>query len=363
MNKKDVVDHPGSPPGSADLGLRCHDGLVRRGLLAGLAAGGAGALLPACAVTLPPSAVSGRRVDMHHHFFPPALLAEMAARGMAEPAATQWSPARSLEDMAQAGVAIAMLSLPALPAPRSAVRLAREANEHAARLGSEHGGRFGWFATLPMPDEQASLKEIEYALDTLKADGVALLSSYGDRWLGDAAFAPVMNELNRRKAVVFVHPALPDCCRNLLPQTPPTVVEYGADLTRTIVSIVFSGTAARCSDIRFIFSHAGGTLPFVVDHLVRMPLVDRKLVERVPDGVLHELKRFHYDTAGAAHPGALASLMQLVSVRRVVFGSDYPYRSASDNVDGLTDHGFRESDMYIMCYDNARRLLPRVPAP
>jgi predicted TIM-barrel fold metal-dependent hydrolase len=338
--------------------------MSRRHWLVGLAATAA---LPAGAITLPPSAVAGRRVDMHHHFFPPALVSQWAARGVADPAAGAWSPARSLDDMAQGGVATAMLALPA-PAVsflsgEPARRLAREANEHAARLAGEYPGRFGWFATVPLPDVDASLQEIAYALDTLKADGVALLSSYGDRWLGHPAFGPLMDELHRRKAVVYVHPTVPDCCRHLLPGTPPGVVEYGADITRTIVSIVFSGTAARCHDIRFVFSHAGGTLPFVVEQLLRMPAADAKLAERVPDGVLHELTRFYYDTAGAAHPGALASLMRLVSVRQVVFGSDYPYRNAAEHVAGLTDHGFRESELFIICYDNARRLLPRIPAP
>lgn len=336
----------------------CH--LPRRGFLAGLAAAGAAALLPGCVHPMLPSAVAGRRVDVHQHFFPPTLLAEMSARGLADATATAWSPARALDDMQQAGVAKAMLSLNApvgFAGAQIARRLARDANEHAARLGTEHAGRFGSFATLPMPDVEASLKEIEYALDTLKADGVAMLSSYGDRWLGHESFAPVMDELNRRKAVLYVHSTEAACCRTAKVTAVPAVEEYGSDITRTIASLLFSGTATRCRDMRFIFSHAGGTLPFLVERLEHMPVADRGLAPSVPDGVRFELERFYYDTAWAAHPGALASLLKLVSVQQVLFGSDYPFRSGTDNVNGLTDYGLRESELYVICYDNARRLL------
>jgi predicted TIM-barrel fold metal-dependent hydrolase len=348
--------------GSAPLhpaACACHP--PRRGFLTGLAAAGAAALLPGCVHPMLPSAVNGRRVDVHQHFFPPTLLAEMSARGLADATAAAWSPARALDDMQQAGVAKAMLSLTAPAAgfadAQAALRLARDANEHAARLGTEHAGRFGSFAALPMPDVEASLKEIEYALDTLKADGVAVLSSYGDRWLGHESFAPVMDELNRRKAVLYVHSTEAACCRPAKVTAIAAAEEFGGDITRTIASLLFSGTATRCRDMRFIFSHAGGTLPFLVERLEHMPVADRALAPSVPDGVRFELKRFYYDTAWAAHPGALASLLKLVSVQQVLFGSDYPFRSGTDNVNGLTDYGLRESELYVICYDNARRLL------
>ena len=123
-----------------------------------------------------------------------------------------------------------------------------------------------------------------------------------------------MDELNRRKAILYTHPTLANCCRNLIADVPPTVIEFGTDTTRTITDIVFSGTAARCPDVRFIFSHAGGTLPFLSERLLKVPVLDPKLAARVPRGVMHELQRFHYDTAWSAHPMALASLMQLVPV-------------------------------------------------
>jgi predicted TIM-barrel fold metal-dependent hydrolase len=122
---------------------------------------------------------------------------------------------------------------------------------------------------------------------------------------------------------------------------------------------VFSGTAARCPDVKFIFSHAGGTLPFITERLIKMPVLDPKLVARVPNGVLHELKRFYYDTAWAAHPGALASLTKLVDVSQILLGSDYPYRTGEDNVKGLYEYGFSNADLRAIERGNALRLMPR----
>jgi predicted TIM-barrel fold metal-dependent hydrolase len=212
---------------------------------------------------------------------------------------------------------------------------------------------------LPMHNMDAALKELEYAMDVLKADGIGLLTSYGDKWLGHASFAPVMDELNRRKAILYTHPTSANCCNNLLADVPPTVIEFGTDTTRTITDIVFSGTAARCPDVKFIFSHAGGTLPFITERLVKMPVLDPKLVARVPNGVLHELKRFYYDTAWAAHPGALASLTKLVDVSQILLGSDYPYRTGEDNVKGLYEYGFSSADLRAIERGNAVRLMPK----
>jgi predicted TIM-barrel fold metal-dependent hydrolase len=169
-----------------------------------------------------------------------------------------------------------------------------------------------------------------------------------------------MNELNRRKAIVYTHPTTADCCRNLQPDVPPTVVEFGTDTARTITDIVFSGTAARCPDAQFIFSHAGGTLPFLTERLVRMPVQNPALKARVPNGVVTELKRFYYDTAWSAHPMALGSLTKLVAASQILFGSDYPYRAGEDHVQGLRDYGFSDADLRAIGRENALRLIPRL---
>lgn len=232
-------------------------------------------------------------------------------------------------------------------------------------LVADHPGRFGMFATLPLPSVDETLKEIAYSLDTLKADGVCMMTSYEHKWLGHAAFAPVMDEFNRRKAVVYTHPTTAACCGNLIGEVPPPVVEYGTDTTRAIASLIFTGTSRRVPDINWIFSHAGGTTPFLVERFTRLPTLSNRVDPNRPkltaDDVLGELKRFHYDTAPAAHRHALSSLMEMVSVSQVLYGTDLPFRTSADHVKGLAAF-FKPDDLKAVDRDNALRLLPRLRA-
>jgi predicted TIM-barrel fold metal-dependent hydrolase len=167
-----------------------------------------------------------------------------------------------------------------------------------------------------------------------------------------------MEELNRRRAVVYTHPTTPNCCGNLVPGVPESIIEWGTDTTRTIASLLFSGTAARFRDMTLIFSHGGGTLPFLTERFVRLPLINTSLAAHVPDGVETALRRFYYDTAQAAHPYALASLTKLIPVSQIVFGTDFPYRTAIDHVKGLAGYGFSAGDLAAIDRDNAVRLMP-----
>jgi predicted TIM-barrel fold metal-dependent hydrolase len=242
----------------------------------------------------------------------------------------------------------------------AARKLARECNEYAARLKSDHPGRFGMFATLPMPDIAGALLELAYAMDVLKADGVCLMSSYESKYLGDPAFEPLMEELNLRKAVVYTHPVRADCCRNLVPDVAQPVVELPFDTTRSILSIVFSGTAARFGDIRFIWSHAGGTVPFLINRIARYAAGRKDLADRYPKGAMHELQKFYYDTASAAYPSTLAPLLQLVSSSQVLFGTDFPFAASAATAKGLAEFGLGESDLRAIGRDNAVKLMPRL---
>ena len=341
------------------------DRAPRREFLAGMAALGASALLGRHQAEAQMATVKPHRIDVHHHHTPPPYVAALAARNIQGPV-RDWTPEKSLADMDRAGVATALTSI-TTPAMRflddaGARKLARECNDYTAKLVADSKGRFGMFAVMPMPYVEGTLQEIGYALDTLKADGIALLTSYGDKWLGDPAFTPVMEELNRRRAVVYTHPTTANCCGNLIPDVPESIIEWGTDTTRTIASLVFSGAAARFRDVTMIFSHGGGTLPFLTERFVRLPLINKNLAARVPNGVEAELKRFYYDTAQAAHPYALASLTRLIPVSQIVFGTDYPYRTAIDHVKGLTDHGFSAGDLQAIDRDNAVRLIPRLKA-
>jgi predicted TIM-barrel fold metal-dependent hydrolase len=311
------------------------------------------------------SSPKAHRIDVHHHHTPPPYVAALTAKNIPGPV-RDWTPEKSLADMDKAGVATALTSI-TTPALRfldeaGARTLARECNEYTATLVTDFRGRFGMFAAMPMPHVEGTLQEIAYALDTLKADGIGLLTSYGDKWLGDPAFTPVLEELNRRRAVVYTHPTTANCCGNLIPDVPESIIEWGTDTTRTIASLVFSGAAARFRDVQLIFSHGGGTLPFLTERFLRLPLINKNLATRVPNGVEHELKRFYYDTAQAAHPYALASLTKLIPVSQIVFGTDFPYRTAAEHVKGLTDYGFSASDLQSIDRDNAVRLLPRLNA-
>ena len=308
-----------------------------------------------------------RRIDMHHHFAPPAWVADVKGRPLLQPANTRWTPEQSIEDMDRGGVAAAVVSItnPGLwfGDPAQSRRLARVCNEYGARLVSDHPSRFGLFAAIPLPDVDASLAEIAYAYDALKADGMALFTSYGDKWLGNSAFRPVMEELNRRKAVVAVHPTAADCCRNLAyaPGVGPGSIEYGTDTTRAILGVAFSGDAVRFPDIRFIWSHAGGTAPFLAG---RIEGAASGAKEALPNGFAAELKKWYYDVAGATNRGALASLLQVVAATHIVFGTDFPPGGTSAAVaKSLADVGlFSDSDLQAIDRENAVRLFPRFAA-
>jgi len=329
----------------------------RRGFLTGLAGAGAASLFRAGAAESKP-----HRIDIHHHLFPPSYTAAIVAMG--ERPSPAWTPARSIEEMDKSGIAVSVLSLspPNVVFPDRAVarRLAREVNEYGAKMVKDYPGRFGLFAVLPLPDIDGCLREIEYGLDTLKADGIGVMTSYGDKWLGDAAFAPVWEELNRRKAVVYTHPHSPDCCANLNVGVQAQEIEWATDTTRTVASVVFSGTAARYPEIRWIFSHGGGTTPFLLSRFVYEEKTMKEREKRVPNGMLSELKKFYYDTAQANHPGALAALLKLVPPAQIVYGTDFPFRTGTEVNEGLSAQHFAGKDLLAIERGNALRLMPKL---
>ena len=365
----------GSDCGCAGGSAHKPPGIARRRLVLGGAAAGAAALA-GCSATpttqTPPAALTdasgpARRVDIHHHLSPPTWVAELRARGQIDPLVAAWTPQRSLADMDRAGIASAVLSIttPGIYFANLDVatgrRLARESNEYAARLAADTPGRFGFFAALPLLDIEGSLREITYALDVLKADGIGLITSYGDKWLGDPLFFPVMEELDRRKAVVYTHPTAANCCANLQPEIPPVMIEFGTDTTRTIASILFNGNANRFRDIRWIFSHAGGTMPFLIERFVRHPILVPKVAPWFPQGVGAELKRFYYDTAQTANAAAMSALTKVVPTSQIVLGTDYPYRTGLDHVKGLRDCGlFSDADLNAIERETPLSLLPRL---
>ena len=270
-------------------------------------------------------------VDSHHHFLPPRYMEEVGeaeiSRLLVSGNAPEWTPARSVEAMDRNGISFAVLSLssPALCTLdlTKRISLARYCNEYAAGMAQDRPGRFGSFATLPLPDMEASLREIEYCADTLSCDGFCLMTNYSGLYLGDDYFAPLFEELNRRKSAVFVHPAVPAPMSAAL-GLPPATLEFPFDTTRTIANLLFTGSLSRYQDIRFIFSHAGGTVPFLAARLARLESQAR-FREQVPNGVVNELARLYFDTALSTDKFSLPGLLRVASPERVLFGSDYPH--------------------------------------
>jgi len=301
-----------------------------------------------------------RRVDFHHHYVPPRHLEAILAQresGRTPP----WSPELSLREMEKNGIDTAICSLvqpgvwlggAASPA------LARDCNDYGARMVADHPGRFGLFAAIPLPDIEGSLREIEYALDTLHADGINLFTSFDQKYLGDPAFVPVYEELDRRRTLVYVHPTQPVCCMGLVPGVTVSTIEYATDTTRTIASLVYSGMTTRFPNIRFIFSHGGGTMPFLLGRFER--LASEKKDPWLKDGAAPLLKKLHYEIAQANHPGALDALLRLAPVSNVLFGSDYPLRPASEAVEGMTAYTFTDAQRRAINRENAERLVPRL---
>jgi predicted TIM-barrel fold metal-dependent hydrolase len=322
-------------------------------------AGATIAVPPVLTPALAQAPAKPRRIDVHHHIVPP-VHAEALARHKNAP--TKWSVAMSLDDMDRAGVDTAIVSVlnPGVwfgQIDEEARRLARACNEYAADLERDHKGRFRSFAVIPLPDTEGSLREIEYSLDVLKAEGIALWTSYSEKYLGDPAFLPVFEELNRRKAVVYTHPTVPDCCAGLVKGVPVSTLEYAHDTTRTIASLVFGEgqTALRYPDVQYIWSHSGGTLPFLTSRFIELASHQK---DRFPNGPLPVFQRFHYEVAQGNTPGQLAALMQMVNISQVMFGSDYPFRQGTEAVEGVNNFKFSPDEIKAIDSENAIRVMP-----
>lgn len=316
------------------------------------------------------------RIDVHHHFIPQFYKDALIALGDQCPAPgyqtplRNWTEQRSLDQMDQAGIATAILSVttPGIHFGDNAAarKLARQCNEAGARMVADRPRRFGLFAALPLPDIDGSLAEVAYALDELKADGIGLYTSYeagGTKFLGNPIFAPILDELDRRGALVFVHPTSCICCTDLQPWIADAIIEYGTDTTRTIASIVFRGAAARYPGIRYIFCHAGGTMPYLIQRFSDFSGRDPAAMKAaMPNGIMHELTRFYYDLAQTAHPAPVACLKKIVPLSQIVFGTDYPWGAGCvDQAERISAAcGFTADELKAIDRGNALKLLPRL---
>jgi len=277
--------------------------------------------------------VTGGWIDLHHHLLPPPLLEEMGDAAVTEVAGRalpKWSPEISLGVMDRVGIERAVLSVSATGVhfgdDGRARRLARACNDYGAGVVADSPGRFGYFASLPLPDVDGSLEELGRAFDVLGVDGLVLQSSNSDgSYLGDPRFDPVLAELDRHHAVVFVHPAVPVSSSGLALDIPAFGLEFTFDTTRAAFNLAYTGALERFPKITWVLAHAGGTVPFLVGRFSLLWVIDDELAERAPQGAVAYMARLYYDTALSANPHALSSLAELVGWDHVVFGSDFPF--------------------------------------
>ena len=307
-----------------------------------------------------------RWIDVHHHIIPPQYLNTVGSAAIGGPAgratAPGWSPAVSLDAMDALGIesAVVSISAPGFPLAdvRGRARLTRDANVYARQLREDHPGRFGTFAAVPLPDVPTAIQEAVYALDTLHADGIGLLTSYEGSYLGDEHFAPFFDELQRRKAVVFVHPTPCTCSAGVMTGLAPSAIEYPQETTRTIATLLFSGTLDRCPDVKFIFCHGGGTLPYVAGRIA-----NRK-TDKAPNPQA-SLSRLYFDVAQAMNAITLPALLRYATPQRVVFGTDFPFIGVDalrPSLATLAPLVPDEKDLRTIARDNVLSLIPRLRA-
>jgi predicted TIM-barrel fold metal-dependent hydrolase len=275
-----------------------------------------------------------RRIDVHHHFMSQAYIDVMGVDRVASPGsaghAEAFSAEQSLAFMDTAGIETAILSVSApgveLGMPERTARLARDCNEAQARYVRDHPGRFGMLAVLPLPDIDASLAEIAHAFDTLKADGAVVMSNYGGEYIGSPDFVPVFEELNRRKAVLLVHPSAPLGYRGF-PGVSLSTLEFPFDTARAITSVLYHGTPARYPHVKFIWSHAGGAMPAMAGRMAALSQRNARFILRGPEKVAEALRGFYYDTTQSLSRPTFAALSALAPFEHLLFGSDCPFAS------------------------------------
>ena len=323
------------------------------------------------------------KIDVHHHIFPKEYVEALKNAGVKNTLGVDfpdWTPKTSLKEMDKNGIKIAVSSISSPGVYFEGVefsdgfseKLARIANEAIANTRDKIPGRFGGFATIPLLNLQSALEELKYALDILKLNGVCLMTNYKGVYLGDEKFEPFFKELNRRKAIVFVHPTDPGAEFDPGLDVPHALVEAPFDTTRTVANLMYNGTLDRYPNITYILAHGGGTIPFLAWRLAgieygqkgKKPPVIRALydflVKGKPDKGLRHLKKMYYDTAVVSGTYALKSLKAFAGPKNIVFGSDLSINKlASIITKNLSKDGeFTEEEYNNLSFNNCLKLFP-----
>ncbi|KAI5463884.1 aminocarboxymuconate-semialdehyde decarboxylase [Mariannaea sp. PMI_226] len=284
------------------------------------------------------------RIDTHSHFVPPFWREESIKYGYGKPdgmpGIPPWTEEAHLEMMRKANITKSILSITSpgthlVPGDDSLARnLSRRCNEFAADLKRRNPTKFGFWASLPLPDVEGSLAEIDYALDVLKADGVGVMTNAHGVYLGDAILDPIFKALNKRKATIFIHPTSP-CLRHgnasepvsPLPQYPNPMFEFFFDTTRAAINLFVSGTINNNPHITIILSHAGGAITPLVARFTQFATLILGVPIQISTKTVEKAFRsqFYFDLAGFVFPEQIHGLIPYVGADRLLYGSDYPY--------------------------------------
>ena len=311
--------------------------------------------------------INADRIDVHHHLIPPFYRDLLAKAGIDEAggrALPDWGPEAALEQLDLLGTATALVSVSTpgtgfLSDSAETADLARRLNDFSASLVADHPGRFGYFATVPMPHAEHSAAEAARALDEANADGVTLLANNQGVYLGQGGFDVLWQTLDERGAVVFVHPA--DLPAPAVENIPPFAADFLLDTTRAAYLLVRNGIVRRYPNIKFILSHAGGFVPYA-SHRIALTIAGD--TGRSPLDVLDDLRGFYFDTALSSSPAALPTLLAFAKPGHVMFGSDWPFAPKvagqyfANGLDTTVDPVMLEA----ISRTNAQRLFPRLAA-
>lgn len=331
--------------------------LNRRALIAGL--GASAAAFSCCGALARPArgykaTAPGGSIDVHHHYSPPEYRGRL-----------RWSPKVAIEQMDKFGIAISVISMvqqkeilyDGTEKGRAAVR---RVNDLGARAMADHPGRFGLFATLPFPDVEGSLREIEYIFDVLKADGISIhTNDHQGHWPGDPRFEPMWQELNRRSAIVYVHPQAPTCCDKLQYGPSASMLEFDFDITRAVASIVTNGVMFRYPKLRFITPHSGGAVPMLAGRMKDRYPKDPERLKYIPDGLYAELRKWYYDIGHASFPMPMAAMRAIMPDSQILFGTDFFPEPIESTVDELPALRLPRKTLIAIERGNAERLFPR----
>lgn len=280
-------------------------------------------------------------IDVHCHNVLPEFKALIEQHGAALEETfplPAWDVTLHLEFMEAAGIQTSLLSMPA-PQPffgdmKECQKIVRMYNEACAKLKSDHPGKFLFCASLPLPDVKAAIREAVYALDTLCADGIKLATNSRGLYVGDETLDTLMAVLNKRKAIVILHPHKPSPVNDdIIATTPLAIYEYPAETTRAVINMIARNVPARYPDIRFVVPHCGSFLPLAVPRMKAiLPAMTAKGYMQPVDWEAN-LAHFYYDLAGGATPEVVKSLLTITTPSHLLYGSDYPYQSAESLIE------------------------------